>query len=135
MNAIDFGTGAALFLAALLYSSVGHGGASGYLAVMALTGIAAAEMRFAALALNVLVSAITTLRFYRAGSFSHALFWPVALTSIPMAFIGGTIALPMHLFKPLLGVVLLYAGWRSFSTAPTAGAVPIRPVKWTVLVP
>ncbi|MEJ6022584.1 sulfite exporter TauE/SafE family protein [Ramlibacter sp. PS4R-6] len=135
MHAIDIVTSAALFLAALLYSSVGHGGASGYLAVMALTGIAPAEMRFAALTLNVVVAAIATFRFYRAGSFSHALFWPVALTSIPMAFVGGAIVLPMHLFKPLLGIVLLYAGWRSFSTAPAAGSVALRPVKWTVLAP
>jgi uncharacterized membrane protein YfcA len=135
MHAVDIATSAALFLAALLYSSVGHGGASGYLAVMALTGIAPPEMRFAALALNVVVAAIATFRFYRAGSFSHSLFWPIAAASIPMAYVGGSIVLPMHVFKPLLGIVLLYAGWRSFSTAPTAGAVEIRPVRWPVLVP
>jgi uncharacterized protein len=127
-------TGALLFLAALLYASVGHGGASGYLAVMALTGVPAAEMRFAALCLNVMVAAVATFRFYRAGAFSHKLFWPLVATSIPMAFVGGSIALPMHLFKPLVGVVLLYSAWRSFSTASTAGAVEIRPVRWPVLV-
>ncbi|HUR88897.1 MAG TPA: sulfite exporter TauE/SafE family protein [Ramlibacter sp.] len=127
-------TGALLFLAALLYASVGHGGASGYLAVMALTGTAPAEMRFSALCLNVLVSAVATFRFYRAGAFSQQLFWPLVVTSMPMAFVGGSIALPMHYFKPLVGVVLLYSAWRSFMTAQTAGNVEIRPVRWPVLV-
>lgn len=127
-------TGALLFLAALLYASVGHGGASGYLAVMALTGTPPAEMRFSALCLNVLVSAVATFRFYRAGAFSHKLFWPLVATSIPMAFVGGSISLPMHYFKPLVGVVLLYSAWRSFMTARSAGTVEIRPVGWPVLV-
>ena len=126
MHVEDVATGVLLFLAALLYASVGHGGASGYLAVMALTGTPPAQMKFAALCLNVLVSAIATWRFYRAGAFSHALFWPLVATSIPMAFVGGSIALPVEYFKPLVGVVLVYSAWRSFVTARTAGAVELR---------
>src|SRR5205809_4938021 len=78
-----------IFLAAVTYSSVGHAGASGYLAAMALAGVAPAVMKPAALTLNLLVATIGTVRFYRAGHFSWATFWPFALGSIPLAFVGG----------------------------------------------
>ena len=103
-----------IFAAALLYSSVGHGGASGYLAAMALFGLAPEAMKPAALILNIIVSAIATLRFYRAGCFSWPLFWPFALSSIPLAFIGGALTLPSHFYKPLVGLVLLFAAYRLF---------------------
>lgn len=106
-----------IFVAALLYSSVGHGGASGYLAVMALAGISPAEMRPAALALNIMVAAIATFKFYRVGAFSWRLFWPLALASIPCAYLGGMITLSGETYKSLIGVVLLYAAWRSFHAA------------------
>jgi uncharacterized membrane protein YfcA len=109
---------AALILAAaLLYSSVGHGGASGYLAAMALFGVAPAVMKPTALALNVLVSLIATVRFYRVGAFSWHLFLPLILASVPMAYLGGVLTLPPHLYRPVIGVVLLYAAWRFFFTA------------------
>ncbi|MEK7261085.1 MAG: sulfite exporter TauE/SafE family protein, partial [Pseudomonadota bacterium] len=76
-------------LAALLYSSVGHGGASGYLAVMALLGVAPAVMKPAALVLNIFVAGLVFVRLYRAGYFNAPLFWPFALGSIPLAFVGG----------------------------------------------
>ena len=104
---------AGLFLvAAVLYSSVGHAGASGYLAAMALLGVAPADMKPIALALNVLVAGIATARFARAGHFSWSLFWPFAVTSIPLAYLGGRLALPGHFYKPLVGVVLLYSAVR-----------------------
>jgi hypothetical protein len=103
-----------IFVAALLYASVGHAGASGYLAVMALLGVAPAEMKPAALVLNILVAVIASWKFWRAGAFSWRLFWPVALVSIPLAYLGGQITLPGHLYKPLVGAVLLYAAWRFF---------------------
>ncbi len=78
-----------LAAASVLYSSVGHAGASGYLAVMALTGIDAAVMKPAALVLNLAVAAIATVRFSRAGHFSWALLWPFAVTSVPFAFLGA----------------------------------------------
>lgn len=109
---------AALILAAaLLYSSVGHGGASGYLAAMALFGVAPAVMKPTALALNVLVSLIATLRFYRAGAFSWQLFLPLIIASVPMAYLGGVLTLPPDLYRPVVGVVLIYAAWRFFFTA------------------
>ncbi len=101
-----------VFVAALLYASVGHGGASGYLAAMGLVGVAAAVMKPTALVLNVLVSAIATVQFLRVGAFSWPVFWPFALGSIPLAFVGGAVALPSTSYKRLVGVVLLYAAWR-----------------------
>ncbi len=108
---------ALIFAAALLYSSVGHAGASGYLAAMALFGVAPEVMKPAALALNILVAVIATTKFYRVGAFSWPLFWPLALASTPLAYLGGLLTLPSHLYKPLVGLVLLYAAWRSFRTA------------------
>lgn len=99
---------ALLFLvAAILYSSVGHAGASGYLAAMALMGIAPIVMKPTALVLNLLVATIATVRFARAGYFSWSLLWPFMLGSIPLAFIGGTITLPGHWYKTLVGIVLV----------------------------
>lgn len=116
-----------IFTAALLYSSVGHGGASGYLAIMALFSIAPDVMRPTALVLNVLVASIATVRFTRAGYFSWRTFWPFAVASIPLAFIGGTITLPGVLYKQLLGVVLLFAAFR-LALYKQASDSPTRPV-------
>jgi uncharacterized protein len=112
--------GLLIFAAALLYASVGHAGASGYLAAMALFGLAPTVMKPTALTLNILVTVIATSKFYRAGAFSRSLFWPLALASVPFAFIGGLLTLPGHYYKPLVGTVLLYAAWRAFHTANQA---------------
>jgi hypothetical protein len=101
-----------ILLAAFLYASVGHAGASGYLAAMALFSVAPAVMKPTALVLNILVSAIATWKFCRAGYFSRATFVPLALASVPMAFIGGYITLPAGVYKPILGVALLLAATR-----------------------
>jgi len=101
-----------LFLVAVLYSSVGHAGASGYLAVMALVGISAEIMRPTALALNIVVAAIATVKFYRAGSFSWRLLLPLVITSIPLAYVGGSIVLSENFYKPLVGLILLFSAWR-----------------------
>ncbi|MES2649153.1 MAG: sulfite exporter TauE/SafE family protein [Bacteroidota bacterium] len=98
---------ALLFAAAFLYSSVGHGGASGYLAIMALYHFAPAQMKPTALCLNLFVSMIAFLQFRRAGHFKWPLFWPLAAASIPMAFIGGSIQLNDPLYRVILGIVLL----------------------------
>lgn len=101
-----------VFVAAILYSSVGHGGASGYLAAMALFSLAPEVMRPTALVLNILVASVGAYRFYRVGGFSWRVFWPFALGSIPFAFLGGTISLPGQLYKQVLGVVLVFAAFR-----------------------
>lgn len=119
---------ALIFVAALLYSAVGHGGASGYLAAMALVGISPDVMRPTALALNILVSLVATAKYLRVGAFSWRLFWPFALASMPFAFIGGAITLPSHIYQPVVGVVLVYAAWRSFRSARSpSGPVAGRP--------
>lgn len=101
-----------LFLIALLYSSVGHAGASGYLAVMAIIGTSPEIMRPTALFLNILVSLIATYKFYKAGSFSWSIFIPLVITSIPMAYFGGRLLLPETFYKPLVGIILIFAAWR-----------------------
>ncbi len=100
-----------IFVVALLYSSVGHGGASSYLAAMALFGIAPQEMKPAALVLNILVASISTTKYIRAGRFSWPTFWPFALVSVPFAFMGGHFTLPAIYYKPVIGVVLIVAAY------------------------
>jgi len=109
-----------IFAVALLYSTVGHAGASGYLAVMALFGITPLVMKPTALVLNILVAIIGTVRFYRAGFFSWRVFWPFVITSIPASFIGGSLTLPVPIYKSIVGVVLLYSAVRLFFSAPHA---------------
>lgn len=121
-----------IFAAALLYSSVGHGGASAYLAVMALYGTAPEAMKPAALSLNVLVASIGTVRFYRAGCLRWGVFLPLAAGSIPFAFLGGLVALPGTVYRSIVGAVLLFAAARLLWTArgpaaEVAGRIPKGP--------
>lgn len=110
MSTADALTLAALILlAATLYSSVGHAGASGYLAAMALVGMAPEGMRVTALALNVLVAIIGVVTYRRAGHFDWRTFYPFAFLSVPAAFIGGALHLPPAIYNPAVGVILLVA--------------------------
>ena len=97
----------ALGLGAALYTSVGHGGASAYLAIMSLAAVPVAVMRPTALALNIIATLLTSLRYGRAGMFRWRTLWPFVLGSIPFAFLGGAIAVPGDIYRPLVGVVLL----------------------------
>ena len=108
---------ALIFVVALLYSTVGHAGASGYLAAMALFSISPLVMKPTALVLNILVAIIGTVRFYRAGFFSWPIFWPFIITSIPASFIGGALTLPVPIYKSIVGVVLVYSAVRLFFSA------------------
>jgi len=103
-----------ILVIAFLYSSVGHAGASGYIAVMTLFGLAPVVIKPAALLLNILVASLTVWQFWRAGHFSWKLFWPFGVLSVPFAFLGGYINLPTHFFKILVGAVLLYSAARFF---------------------
>jgi len=119
-----------VFVVALLYSSVGHAGASGYLAAMSLFGVAPEVMKPTALALNILVATIGSVQFARAGHFSWRLFWPFALLAVPLAFIGGAVPLPASAFKLLVGGVLIFSALR-FALEPhdaEALRVPALPV-------
>ncbi len=98
-----------IFLIAVLYSSVGHGGASGYLAFMALVGLTPELMRPSALVLNVFVSLIAFIAFARNRHFRFSLIWPFAVTSIPFAFLGGSFSVDARVYKIILGVFLLFA--------------------------
>ena len=96
----------AIGLVALLYASVGHAGATGYIAVMTLFGLAPEVIRPTALMLNVVVASIASVQFLRAGHFRGRLFWPLAVASVPCAVLGGTLRLPTDAFEKLVGVVL-----------------------------
>lgn len=96
-----------LFLVAFLYASVGHGGASGYLALMALFGIAPEVMKPTALLLNLFVSLTSFIQFYRGKHFKWQIFLPFAIASIPMAYVGGLIHIDSEIYKKILGILLL----------------------------
>ncbi len=102
----------AVFVVAILYSSVGHGGASGYLAVMAFFLVSPEVTRPTALILNLFVSSIAFIQFYRAKHFDWKIFLPFAIGSIPLAFIGGMIHLPTTVYKIILGITLMCAAIR-----------------------
>lgn len=117
-----------IFMAAMLYSSVGHGGASAYLAAMALWGVEPGVMKPSALSLNILVAAIGLMQFARAGAFSWQTFWPFALGSIPAAYFGGAVSLPGSYYRPLVGLVLLLAAARLFlARQPTLVGSVVKP--------
>ncbi len=99
---------------AILYSTVGHGGGSGYLAVLAISSVAPEQMRPTALLLNVVVASIATWKFGATGTFRKDLFVPLICASVPSAFIGGFIEIPSGVYKPIVGAVLLYGSVRLF---------------------
>ncbi len=99
-------------IGAALFTSVGHGGASAYIALMALFGLPPAVIKPTALALNIFVTSFSSVRFYRAGLFRWRTLWPVLIGAIPLAFVGGGIHLPGNFYKPLVGVILLIAAVR-----------------------
>jgi uncharacterized membrane protein YfcA len=103
-----------LFIIAFLYSAVGHGGASGYLALMALFSFEPNFMKPTALILNLFVSLLSFIIFYRAGYFKWKIFLPLALASIPFAYLGGTIELDGYIYKKVLGLLLLIPILRFF---------------------
>jgi uncharacterized membrane protein YfcA len=94
---------------AFLYASVGHGGASGYLALMAIFGTSPVLMKSSALILNVFVSIVAFIQYYRAGYFRWNLFWPFAIASIPLSYVGATLPITDSLYKKLLAVALAIA--------------------------
>jgi uncharacterized membrane protein YfcA len=103
---------AGMFFGAALYTSVGHAGASAYIALMALFGVAPAVMRPTALALNILVAGFTSFRYLRAGLFRWRTLWPFLIGALPFAVVGGAVQLPGQFYRPLVGVILVIAGIR-----------------------
>jgi len=121
-----------MFLVAALYTTVGHAGASGYLALMGLFGVAPEVMRPTALVLNIVVSSFTVWRFWRAGLFRWRALWPFLIGAIPMGFFGGAIILPAHIYRPVVGIILFIAAarflWpRLFPASPEVRDPPVLP--------
>lgn len=126
---------ALLALVAFLYASVGHGGASGYLALMALYGFAPAVMKPTALMLNIGVSLIAFIQYYRGGHFSWKLFLPLAIASVPAAFVGGLTPLPSSIYKQILGLFLLFPAARFlYSAKPSATTPKTMHTGWALLI-
>jgi len=100
------------FAVALLYSSVGHGGASGYIAILSFFSFTPMQMSTTALILNLLVAGTGFVSFYKARHFSAKLTWPFLTTSVPAAFLGGMILVSAHIYSLLLAGVLLFAAFR-----------------------
>ena len=103
---------ACMLVGAVLYTSVGHAGASAYIALMALFGVSPTVMRPTALALNILVASFTSFRYLRAGLFRWRVLWPFLLGASPSAFIGGAIQLPGVYYRPIVGIILLLGATR-----------------------
>ena len=123
----------AVFLVAVLYSSVGHGGASGYLGVMAFLAVAPEVTRLTALVLNLFVASIAFVQFYRAKHFDWKIFLPFAVASVPMAFVGGMIHLPTTVYKIILGVTLMLAAIR-LAINIKSEREPNAPPVWVCLI-
>jgi hypothetical protein len=125
-----------VFFVALAYSSVGHGGASGYLAVLSFFGLPPAAMAPSALLLNLLVAGTSFTAYWRAGLFVFRLLWPFLLTSVPFAFLGGLTTVPIRAYLLLLSAVLLFAAFRLLAVAGSGGEeASLRPPPLAVALP
>ena len=120
---LELALAACMFVGAALYTSVGHAGASAYIAMMALLGVASTAMRPTALVLNVVVASFASWRFIRADLFRGRTLWPFLIGAIPLAFLGGSIKLPGEFYRPLVGVVLLLGAVRLLWPTPVRSAV------------
>ena len=122
---------ACMMLGAALYTSVGHAGASAYIALMALFGSAPVVMRPTALALNILVAGFTSFRYLSAGLFRWRTLWPFLLGAVPFAFLGGSVQLPGAYYRPLVGAVLMLGGARLlWSRGLKSSRDPHDPAVW-----
>lgn len=122
-------------IAAALYSSVGHGGASAYLAIMALFSVVPETMRPTALALNLVVSALAFVRFAATGQINWRLLGAFAATAVPAAYIGGGISLPADIYRPLVGVVLLASAGRLFWQPERLAVRPVKSPALAIILP
>lgn len=123
--------GLCFFAVAFLYASVGHGGASGYLALMALFGFSASVMKPTALLLNIMVSLIAFISFYRARHFKQALLWPLVAASVPFAYLGSVLPVSELFYKKILGIVLVLSVIRLLWNSADKPLLPCP--RWYVL--
>lgn len=122
-------------LAAALYSTVGHGGASAYLAIMALFSVTPEVMRPTALALNLIVAGLASWRYWRAGQTNLRLLAAFAAAAVPAAYIGGKIHVPADIYRPMVGALLLVAAIRLFWQPARVAGQQLRPVTALVALP
>jgi uncharacterized protein len=134
-SSLDFLLAVCMALGAALFTSVGHGGASVYIALMALFGLAPTVIRPTALVLNILVTSFSSWRYFHAGLFRWRTLWPVLIGAIPMAFLGGSIQLPGEFYKPLVGIVLLIAAARLIMPQELKSTLNPKdiPIHWGVI--
>jgi uncharacterized protein len=125
---------ASLFVIAFLYSSVGHGGASGYLALMALFSIAPVFMKPASLTLNIFVAGIAFITYTRAGYFRWKLIAPFLITSVPMAFAGAMLKIKPDTYEVILGIFLFFAVIRMLFIPGAIAEHPSSPPVWVSLL-
>lgn len=126
ISLFDFWVAACLFLGAVLYTSVGHGGASAYIAIMSLFGLPVSSIKPTALSLNIFASSYASIQFIRAKLYDLKLVIPLLIGAIPAAFIGGWITIPNAIYKPIVGIVLLFSAYRFLTVRPYAEK-PARP--------
>ncbi|MEO6172372.1 MAG: sulfite exporter TauE/SafE family protein [Arenimonas sp.] len=138
MSIFEIYLAALFFVVAILYSSVGHAGASGYIAAMALLGMAPEQMRPTALTLNILVGSIGLFRFYRAGLIDYKKVLPFVLASAPCAFFAAKYPIAKEHYSLLLGLFLIFAALAVFKTALSLSKqeseFPLRPIFWPAAV-
>jgi uncharacterized membrane protein YfcA len=132
--AYDYWLLIAVLAMAVLYSSVGHGGASGYLAAMALWGLAPETMRPTALVMNIVVTCWLLYRFKPYQMMPYSLFWPLVLASTPMAFVGGMISIDALAYRLLVGALLLFAAIRMLLITNGVRHIQLPPLGLIVLV-
>jgi uncharacterized protein len=136
MGSLEIYLALIFFVVAALYSSVGHAGASGYLAAMALLGLAPEQMRPTALCLNILVGSIGLIRFYRAKLIDIKKVLPFVITSAPCAFIAAKYPIPKESFSLLLGIFLIFAAFAVFKSAISLPKIEneetLRKIFWPV---
>ena len=112
---IDFVIAICLFFGAVLYTSVGHAGASVYIAIMSIFGLPVTTIKPTALSLNIIVSSYTSYQYVKAKLYDLKLVIPLIIGAIPLAFIGGYINVPGDIYKPIIGLMLLYSSYRFIS--------------------
>lgn len=135
MFEIQYAIAICMFFGAMLYSSVGHAGASSYIAIMALFSVPPAAMRPTALSLNILVAILASWRYFSAGYFRWRVLWPFAAGAIPFAFAGGAIQLPGAYYRPIVGAVLLFSATRFLWPRPLRPSSELRdPPVWLGIV-
>jgi uncharacterized protein len=119
---------------ATAYAAVGQGGATGYIAVLGLLGFSPDVIRPTALTLNVLVSAIGTAHFARAGLLRWRTFYPYAVLGVPCSVFGGVMHLPPNVYHPIVGAFLLYGAWRIARSAHKGGSADAEMVEQPIIV-